>query len=128
MPSISLKHLDEEFAYLLGYFVGDGNFTKSGIGFTTGDAEIVERLTGLLRGWGCNPRVKYDLQNNRARWRIAVHSRTLRELLIAVGLSPERKARQKIVPPIVLQSPARGGRGVSCAATSTPTPTRAARG
>jgi stage V sporulation protein R len=99
------EHLDEEFAYLLGYFVGDGNFTKSGIGFTTGDAEIVERLTGLLRGWGCNPRVKYDLQNNRARWRIAVHSRTLRELLIAVGLSPERKARQKIVPPIVLQSP-----------------------
>jgi len=65
----------------------------------------VERLTGLLRGWGCNPRVKYDLQNNSARWRIAVHSRTLRELLIAIGLSPERKARQKIVPPIVLQSP-----------------------
>jgi stage V sporulation protein R len=99
------EHLDEEFAYLLGYFVGDGNFTKSGIGFTTGDAEIVERLTGLLRGWGCNPRVKYDLQNNSARWRIAVHSRTLRELLIAIGLSPERRARQKIVPPIVLQSP-----------------------
>jgi stage V sporulation protein R len=99
------EHLDEEFAYLLGYFVGDGNFTKSGIGFTTGDAEIVERLTSLLRGWGCNPRVKYDLQNNSARWRIAVHSRTLRELLIAIGLSPERKARQKIVPPIVLQSP-----------------------
>jgi stage V sporulation protein R len=99
------EHLDEEFAYLLGYFVGDGNFTKSGIGFTTGDAEIVERLTSLLRGWGCNPRVKYDLQNNRARWRIAVHSRTLRELLIAIGLSPERRARQKIVPPIVLQSP-----------------------
>jgi stage V sporulation protein R len=99
------EHLDEEFAYLLGYFVGDGNFTKSGIGFTTGDAEIVERLTSLLRSWGCNPRVKYDLQNNSARWRIAVHSRTLRELLIATGLSPERKARQKIVPPIVLQSP-----------------------
>jgi stage V sporulation protein R len=99
------EHLDEEFAYLLGYFVGDGNFTKSGIGFTTGDAEIVERLTGLLRGWECNPRVKYDLQNNSARWRIAVHSRTLRELLIAIGLSPERRARQKIVPPIVLQSP-----------------------
>lgn len=99
------EHLDEEFAYLLGYFVGDGNFTKSGIGFTTGDAEIVERLTSLLRGWGCNPRVKYDLQNNSARWRIAVHSRTLRELLIAIGLSPERKARQKIVPPIVLRSP-----------------------
>jgi len=99
------EHLDEEFAYLLGYFVGDGNFTKSGIGFTTGDAEIVERLTSLLRSWGCNPRVKYDLQNNSARWRIAVHSRTLRELLIAIGLSPERKARQKIVPPIVLQSP-----------------------
>jgi stage V sporulation protein R len=99
------EHLDEEFAYLLGYFVGDGNFTKSGIGFTTGDAEIVERLTSLLRSWECNPRVKYDLQNNRARWRIAVHSRTLRELLIAIGLSPERKARQKIVPPIVLQSP-----------------------
>ena len=99
------EHLDEEFAYLLGYFVGDGNFTKSGIGFTTGDAEIVERLTGLLRGWGCNPRVKYDLQNNRARWRIAIHSRTLRELLIAIGLSPERKARQKVAPPIVMQSP-----------------------
>jgi stage V sporulation protein R len=99
------EHLDEEFAYLLGYFVGDGNFTKSGIGFTTGDAEIVERLTSLLRGWGCNPRVKYDLQNNSARWRIAVHSRTLRELLIAIGLSAERRARQKIVPPIVLQSP-----------------------
>jgi stage V sporulation protein R len=99
------EYLNEELAYLLGYFVGDGNFTKSGIGFTTGDAEIVERLTSLLRGWGCNPRVKYDLQNNSARWRIAVHSRTLRELLIAIGLSPERKARQKVVPPIVLQSP-----------------------
>lgn len=99
------EHLDEEFAYLLGYFVGDGNFTKSGIGFTTGDIEIVERLTSLLRGWGCSPRVKYDLQNNSARWRIAVHSRTLRELLIAIGLSPERRARQKIVPPLVLQSP-----------------------
>jgi stage V sporulation protein R len=99
------EYLNEELAYLLGYFVGDGNFTKSGIGFTTGDAEIVERLTSLLRGWGCNPRVKYDLQNNSARWRIAVHSRTLRELFIAIGLSPERKARQKVVPPIVLQSP-----------------------
>jgi stage V sporulation protein R len=99
------EHLNEELAYLLGYFVGDGNFTKSGVGFTTGDAEIVERLTSLLRGWGCNPRVKYDLQNNSARWRIAVHSRTLRELFIAIGLSPERRARQKVVPPIVLQSP-----------------------
>ncbi|MCS6919262.1 MAG: SpoVR family protein [Fimbriimonadales bacterium] len=98
-------HLNEDLAYLLGYFIGDGNFIKSGIGFTTGDLEIVEKLNELLRALGCEPKVKYDTQGNSARWRVAVHSRELRELLIQLGMRPKQKAREKSIPPIVLRSP-----------------------
>ena len=43
------KTLNEELAWFLGYFIGDGNVTKSGIGLTTGDKELADRWYILLQ-------------------------------------------------------------------------------
>jgi len=98
-------YLDERLAYLMGYFIGDGHFTKSGIGFTTGDDEQAERIALLLQDIGCTPRIKLDISENSRRWRITAHSRNLMDLFVALGIPRSVKARTKQIPSVILKSP-----------------------
>ena len=100
------NELNEELAWFLGYFVGDGNLTKSGIGLTTGDGELVERLTETIRKlFGVHALSKLDESGGHKRWRVIVHARELWRLLEAVGINLDDRARDKKIPSLILRSP-----------------------
>ena len=97
-----------QLAHLLGYFVGDGNITKSGICLTCGDGAYAQDLADLL---GTTLEIPVTLRDDRTetgpRWRIEAHSRELLRLLEAVGINLEARAATKEVPDAVLRSPKR---------------------
>ena len=98
--------LNEETAWLLGYFIGDGNRTKSGVCLTTGDNEIAQRLANIIASsFGLCVKLKWDATEMGGRWRIIVHSRELLRWLEAIGINLEDKARSKRIPATVLLSP-----------------------
>jgi stage V sporulation protein R len=98
--------LDEELAWLLGYFVGDGNLNKSGIGFTTGDEELATKLCASVESlFGLKPRIKLDTSEGHTRWRVIVHSRELWRILEAIGINLKDRARSKKIPAPILRSP-----------------------
>ena len=98
--------LDEEIAWFLGYFVGDGNRTKSGICLTTGDEEVARRLrTVIASSFGLRVNLKWDATEVGGRWRVIVHSRELLRCLEFVGINLEDKARSKKIPATILRSP-----------------------
>ncbi|HYE64744.1 MAG TPA: SpoVR family protein, partial [Pyrinomonadaceae bacterium] len=98
--------LHEEVAWLLGYFIGDGNRTKSGICLTTGDEEIAQRLAKVIASvFGLRAKVKWDATEIGGRWRVIVHSRELLKWLESVGINLEAKARSKKIPGPILTSP-----------------------
>jgi stage V sporulation protein R len=105
-PLRSPDALDEETAWLLGYFVGDGNRTKSGICLKTGDEELATALGKSLNDiFGLRPLVKWDATENGGRWRVVVHSREFLKWLEFVGIDLRAKAPAKKIPPAVLRSP-----------------------
>ena len=98
--------LDEQTAWLLGYFVGDGHRSKSGIGLTTGDDEIKDKLVRILAdSFGLTARIKWDASSLNGRWRVVVHSREIKRWLAAVGVDLTATARRKKIPSLVLRSP-----------------------
>lgn len=98
--------LDEDFAELLGCFVGDGNRTKSGICVTTGDATYARRIAETIkRTTGLTARVFWDATEVGGRWRIVVHSRALLDLLVSMGINLSDIARRKKIPRAILRSP-----------------------
>ncbi|HEX8195175.1 MAG TPA: SpoVR family protein [Pyrinomonadaceae bacterium] len=100
------KNLTEDVAWFLGYFVGDGNRTKSGIGITTGDDEIKDKLAGIVDDFfGLQAKVKWDATETKGRWRVVVHSREIWRWLDSVGINLEDKARNKKIPNSILRSP-----------------------
>jgi stage V sporulation protein R len=100
------SELNEELAWLLGYFVGDGNLNKSGVGFTTGDEELAAKLCATVESlFGLKPRLKLDTSEGHTRWRVVVHSRELWRVLAAVGINLEARARAKNIPASILRSP-----------------------
>jgi stage V sporulation protein R len=100
------RYLDEKVAWLLGYFIGDGNRTKSGICLTSGDEEIAAKATGILRDvFGVNVRMFWDATEKGGRWRVIVHSREFLKWLESLGINLSDKARSKKIPAPVLCSP-----------------------
>ena len=98
--------VNEDLAWLLGYFVGDGNLTKSGIGFTTGDVELRDRLIeGIRTTLGLAASVKLDESDGHRRWRINVHAREIWQFLTDLGINLEDNARTKKIPTQILRSP-----------------------
>ena len=98
--------LNEELAWFLGYFVGDGNLNQSGIGLTTGDEELVRKLcasTGSL--FGLQPFVRLDQSGGHNRWRLTIYSREIWRLLESLGINLKDKAPQKKIPASILRSP-----------------------
>ncbi|MFN2414724.1 MAG: SpoVR family protein, partial [Pyrinomonadaceae bacterium] len=85
--------LNEEFAWFLGYFVGDGNVTKSGIGLTTGDEDSARNLCASAESlFGLRAGLKLDESGGHSRWRVALHSRELWRVLEAAGIDLEDRA------------------------------------
>ena len=99
--------LDEDLAWLLGYFVGDGNRTKSGICLTCGDEEYAKQLAETIdRVLGLQHVIVYwDPTETGGRWRIVAHSREVLRLLESLGINLQDKARRKKIPTTVLRSP-----------------------
>lgn len=98
--------LNQPLAHLLGYFVGDGNRTKSGVCLTCGDAEYARRLADLAETTlGIPATLRDDRTTTGDRWRIELHSRELFHLLESLGVNLEAKAPQKEVPDAILRSP-----------------------
>ena len=103
---ISSNVLDESLAWFLGYFVGDGNKTKSGICLTTGDKEIAALLSQVVEQLlGLQAKVYWDATEIGGRYRVIIHSRELKELLKGIGIDLNDKARTKKIPHLVLRSP-----------------------
>ena len=98
--------LDAPLAYLLGYFVGDGNVTKSGICLTCGDEGHARRLGELFAAaLGLRASVRDDATATGPQWRVEVHSRELLRLLEQLGIDLSASAPDKRVPAAVLGSP-----------------------
>ena len=98
--------MNEELAWFLGYFVGDGNVTKSGIGLTTGDEELAAKLAQISSSlFGLQAFVKLDTSEDRRRWRVTLYSREIWRFLETLGLNLEDKARTKKIPPLIRRSP-----------------------
>ncbi len=98
--------LDEPLAYLLGYFVGDGNVTKSGICLTCGDEAHARYLDCLIEAtFGIPATLRDDRTSTGPRWRIEVHSRELLCLLENLGVNLSARARDKQIPEAILRSP-----------------------
>lgn len=102
LPSV----LNESLAYVLGYFVGDGHVSKSGIGITCGQREHAEWLAQqVAEVTGIPASVRWDASSLNGRARIEVHSRELKALLAYLGVRLESKAKEKTVPKAILRSP-----------------------
>jgi stage V sporulation protein R len=102
----TLETLDEDLASILGYFVGDGHRTKSGICFTCGDDDYASRLVEKIqKTLGLNPFLQWDPTEVGGRWRLNVHSRELMGLLESLGINLRDKARSKKIPSSILRSP-----------------------
>jgi stage V sporulation protein R len=100
------KMLNERLAWVLGLFVGDGNMTKSGICFTSGDEECALELSMCIQEQlGLRSLVHWSPTDVGGRYRIVVHSRELWRLLESVGINLEDRARTKKIPPAILRSP-----------------------
>jgi stage V sporulation protein R len=98
--------LDEELAWVLGYFIGDGNKTKSGICLTCGDEELSSKLSEVINlSLGLQPIIYWDATDRGGRWRVMVHSRELLGWLESLGVNLQDKARTKKIPAHILRSP-----------------------
>src|SRR5262249_31945510 len=98
--------LNEEMGWFLGYFIGDGNLNKSGIGLTTGYKELAQRLSEIITAtFGVTASVKLDESEGHNRWRVVVYSREFWKLLESVGVNLKDKAGDKKIPPLILRSP-----------------------
>ncbi|MFB3065310.1 MAG: SpoVR family protein, partial [Planctomycetota bacterium] len=98
--------VDERLAAFLGYQLSDGNISdvKRVVSFTTGDAELAELYTGLVRDlFGLEPRVQRDGR----RLRVHAYSRHLIDFLVHLGCPTGRSAARKVPPEAVLRSPKR---------------------
>ncbi|HKX30421.1 MAG TPA: SpoVR family protein, partial [Blastocatellia bacterium] len=100
------SELNEELAWFLGYFIGDGNLNKSGIGLTTGDQELAQKLARTIDSvFGLEAAVKLDESGGHRRWRVTIYSREIWGMLEAVGIDLDDKARNKKVPALIRRSP-----------------------
>src|SRR5579884_327015 len=98
--------LTEGLAHLLGYFVGDGNVTKSGICLTCGDTDYAQELAQQIECLlGIPATLRPDHTGTGNRWRLEVHSRELLRFLSSLGIDLKARARAKQIPDPVLRSP-----------------------
>jgi stage V sporulation protein R len=99
------KVVDEAFASVLGYLIGDGQISdvKRVIGLTTGDEPQADQFAQRVHDlFGLQVKKVWD----DGRWRVNVHSKQLQQLLESLGLPTGVSARRKTIPDCILRSPA----------------------
>jgi stage V sporulation protein R len=100
------EKLNEDIAEVLGYFIGDGHKTESGICLTCGEDDYVAGLTERVRlAFGLRATTQWDDTSPNGRWRVYVHSRELLRLLTSHGVDLSAKAPNKKIPRSILRSP-----------------------
>jgi stage V sporulation protein R len=110
-PLVTPTHITESFAEFLGYLIGDGNIhvTKNAIGYTTGDRELADRYTLLVRELFAIEAIPYwddrTLNGKGGRWRVVFYSANVLDLLESLGIDLRAKARRKRIPDCILRSP-----------------------
>ncbi len=92
----NLEH-NLNFAYLLGLFVAEGNFTKNGIAITNADPEIIDFLVND----GCN--LGFNFKKSR-EYHYMFHSTKLVKWFDSFGLK-KHNARDKEIPLALLKMP-----------------------
>ncbi|NJK80708.1 MAG: SpoVR family protein [Chloroflexaceae bacterium] len=113
-PALSQQHrptgkmpqvVDEQLATLLGYLTGDGNIStvKRVIGFISGDEAQADAFVTLVSDlFGLQARKRRD----GGRWRVTFSSGVVEDFLKYLGLPTGPAARIKMVPAVILRSPA----------------------
>jgi stage V sporulation protein R len=100
------EFLNEDIASIIGFFIGDGNRTKSGICMTSGDAEYARQVGEKINNiFGLRANVFWSPTEVGGRWRVVTHSRELLAFLESIGIDLKDKARTKKIPEAILHSP-----------------------
>lgn len=100
------EFLNEDIAWIVGFFVGDGSRTQSGICLTSGDEEYVHQMAKRIDSiFGLRSNVHWDSTEVGGRWRVIIHSRELLAFLESLGIDLKDKARTKKIPSSILRSP-----------------------
>ena len=86
--------------YLLGVLLGDGGLTSGGVRFSSADAEIIEKVRGLVEPEGLKVRhvAAYDYQISQVVKGTRARRNPLTEKLRALGVM--RKSKDKHIPNI----------------------------
>lgn len=94
-----IEELDEEFALILGYLIGDGCLTRDNIIlFTTKDKDILKNYTNFFEnrlGVKVNKKGKFDY---------ASYGKYLREYFRQIGLE-KLDASNQVIPQVILEAP-----------------------
>ncbi len=95
--------LDEEIAWIAGYFIGNGHRTGSGICFTCGDQALAAKLRERIEeAFGLCATLQWGSTEG---CRVYVESRNLLDLLYSLGIELQDTAPSKKLPPPILRSP-----------------------
>jgi len=106
------EFLDEDLAYILGVFIGNGNVTSSGMGVTCQNEVDAKELSRQMEATFEVPtRVKTSPPEGAEkyptdeRWGVEVHSRELKRLLTSLGIGLGARPQDQTVPEAILCSP-----------------------
>ncbi len=111
LPLVAPTNMTEAFAEFLGCLIGDGKMhtSKNAIGYTTGDRELADRYTSLVRelfAIEAQPFWDAHTANGKGgRWRVVFYSANVLDLLQTLGIDLHAKAREKRIPDAILRSP-----------------------
>ena len=111
LPLVAPTHVTEQFAEFLGYLIGDGNIpiSKSAIGFTSGDRELVDSYSLLVRELFAIESTPFwddrTLNGKGGSWRVVFYSANVLDLLESLGIDLRVKARRKRIPDCIFRSP-----------------------
>jgi stage V sporulation protein R len=98
--------LDEEIAWVVGYFIGDGYKTESGICLNCGEQALAVKLREKIgEAFGLCATLQWDPSEGDGGWRVCVESRNLLDLLYWLGIELQDTASSKKIPPPILRSP-----------------------
>ncbi len=97
-------YMDEGFAQLFGFLLGDGSVTKHTVGFAAGTDEIVNnRYRDLLTRYFTDVRWQRDKRSRRKIGKYIVHSTTAAEVMRKLGFVPG--AKNKRIPSWAFTAP-----------------------
>jgi stage V sporulation protein R len=111
LPLVAPGQVNEQFAEFLGYLTGDGNIhtSKHAIGYTTGDRELADRYSKLVRNLFAIEAAPFwdtrTVNGKGGRWRVVFYSANVLDLIESLGIDLHAKARQKRIPDVILRSP-----------------------